>query len=192
MARSRSSSASRANPSLSPRSSATERPSPADTSVRLPDQVGHCGTKIMNSDEAAIGARRRSSNSAVLSRPAGSSLTGPAQRLPNSDRWCGGGGGCQNRAPYDRPAYLVYPRQDMSRFAASAPSQALNECAVVEAPPTLPVATNSVRRCRGHGSPSRRRARRPGLARAVRRRWRGPRRCCRAMRGRCGGTGPTR
>jgi hypothetical protein len=44
-----SSSASRANPSLSSRSSATVRPSPADTGVRLPHQLGHCGTKIVNS-----------------------------------------------------------------------------------------------------------------------------------------------
>jgi hypothetical protein len=89
--------------------------------------------------EAAISARRRSSSSADLSGPAGSSPTsnrtstelssqkrrqaarpartcgkrvppvslGPARRAggrPNSDRWCGGGGGCQNRAPYRRPA----------------------------------------------------------------------------------------
>jgi hypothetical protein len=44
-----SSSASHAIPSRLSRSSATLRPSPADTGVRLPHQVGHCDPKIINS-----------------------------------------------------------------------------------------------------------------------------------------------
>jgi hypothetical protein len=44
-----SSNASRANPSLSSRSSATVRPSPAGTGVRLPHQAGHSGPKIIKS-----------------------------------------------------------------------------------------------------------------------------------------------
>ena len=60
-----SSSASRANPSLSSRSSATVRPSPADTGVRLPHQVGHSSPKIINSVRSRY---RRETSQQQLSR----------------------------------------------------------------------------------------------------------------------------
>ena len=79
-----SSSASRANPSLSSRSSVTMRPSRADTGVRLPYQVGHYGPKIINSFPRRY---RRETSQQRLRRPqqAGRFVHRPALARR---RWC--------------------------------------------------------------------------------------------------------